>query len=294
MSTPRTAVRVRAGALALALCATTALAAPAAAQRPGRRPRRGHTAVGRRLSRPERPALGRGAPPGCPPARRRRSHGPRRQDLRPDRHRGRRLRQIHGRPHCRPVPHPDARRRDCPGRAHGRGPVGRRRPPGPGRRRRPGRPALQRRPPALLDPPAVDAAPAPVGAARLPHSDAERAGTDHDVRPRLPRHVRHRLPRGKGVKRVIMSGFDPYTLDGGTTGRAPGTVGNNIRHGNPSGATALALDGTTYRTKDGRIAHIEAYTLPVNYPRVPARATWRTPSGRSCARAASGSTRRSP
>ncbi|MFB9834802.1 hypothetical protein [Actinoallomurus acaciae] len=73
------------------------------------------------------------------------------------------------------------------------------------------------------------------------------------------------FPAGRGVRRVIMSGFDPYTLDGGTTGSAPGTVGNNIRHGNPSGATALALDGTTYRTKDGRTAEIQAYTLPVNY-----------------------------
>lgn len=74
------------------------------------------------------------------------------------------------------------------------------------------------------------------------------------------------LPRGKNVLRVIVSGFDVYTLDGGTTGSAPGTVGNNIRHGNPSGATALALDGTTYRTDDGRRARVEAYTLPVSYP----------------------------
>ncbi|MFG1706233.1 hypothetical protein ACFLIM_23850 [Nonomuraea sp. M3C6] len=74
------------------------------------------------------------------------------------------------------------------------------------------------------------------------------------------------LPSGKGVKRVIISGFDPYTLDGGKAGTAPGSVGNNIRHGNPSGATALALDGTTYRTKNGKIARIEAYTLPVSYP----------------------------
>ncbi|MGK5683504.1 hypothetical protein [Actinoplanes sp. URMC 104] len=62
------------------------------------------------------------------------------------------------------------------------------------------------------------------------------------------------LPPGAGVKRVIVSGFDPYTLDGG-----PG--GNNIRHGNPSGATALSLDGTRHRN-----AVIEAYTLPVSYP----------------------------
>jgi hypothetical protein len=74
------------------------------------------------------------------------------------------------------------------------------------------------------------------------------------------------FPAGKGVKRVIMSGFDPYTLDGGTVGTAPGSVGNNIRHGNPSGATALSLDGTRYKTKDGKVAYVEAYTLPVNYP----------------------------
>jgi hypothetical protein len=73
------------------------------------------------------------------------------------------------------------------------------------------------------------------------------------------------LPAGDDVLRVIVSGFDVFTLDGGTTGPAPDTVGNNIRHGNPSGATALLLDGTTYRTDDGRLAHVEAYTLPVSY-----------------------------
>jgi len=55
-------------------------------------------------------------------------------------------------------------------------------------------------------------------------------------------------------------------LDGGTTGTATGAVGNNIRHGNPSGATALSLDGTKYRAKDGSIVFIEGYLLPVNYP----------------------------
>ncbi len=73
------------------------------------------------------------------------------------------------------------------------------------------------------------------------------------------------LPAGNNVLRVIVSGFDAYTLDGGTTGPAPGTVGNNIRHGNPSGATALSLDGTRYRTDDGKVAYVEAYTLPVSY-----------------------------
>lgn len=74
------------------------------------------------------------------------------------------------------------------------------------------------------------------------------------------------FPVGKDVKRVIVSGFDPYTLDGGTSGEAPDTVGNNIRHGNPSGAVALALDGTRHRGPDGTTIVIEAYTLPVSYP----------------------------
>lgn len=74
------------------------------------------------------------------------------------------------------------------------------------------------------------------------------------------------FPAGNGVKRMIVSGFDPYTLDGGRTGSAEGTVGNNIRHGNPSGATALALDGTKHVGPNGDVTFIEAYTLPVSYP----------------------------
>jgi hypothetical protein len=74
------------------------------------------------------------------------------------------------------------------------------------------------------------------------------------------------LPAGSGVKRLIMSGFDPYTLDGGPSGTAPGAAGDNIRHGNPSGAMALALDGTTYRGPGGKPVTIAAYLLPVDYP----------------------------
>lgn len=74
------------------------------------------------------------------------------------------------------------------------------------------------------------------------------------------------FPEDEEVQRIIVSGFDPYTLDGGETGPADGTVGNNIRHGNPSGASALALDGTEHVAADGTVTSIEAYTLPVNYP----------------------------
>jgi hypothetical protein len=74
------------------------------------------------------------------------------------------------------------------------------------------------------------------------------------------------LPPGDQMTRVLVSGFDPFTLDGGTTGSAAGTAGNQIRHGNPSGATALAIDGTTTPAPDGTTVRYEAYTLPVNYP----------------------------
>lgn len=73
------------------------------------------------------------------------------------------------------------------------------------------------------------------------------------------------FPAGKGMKRLLMSGFDPYTLDGGPAGTAVGAAGNNIRHGNPSGASVLALDGTRHQTPDGTVVDMEAYNLPVNY-----------------------------
>ena len=74
------------------------------------------------------------------------------------------------------------------------------------------------------------------------------------------------LPAGDQVTRVLVSGFDPFTLDGGATGSAQGTAGNYLRHGNPSGAIALAVDGTTTTAPDGTTVRYEAYTLPVNYP----------------------------
>ncbi|GAA2285783.1 hypothetical protein GCM10010145_39420 [Streptomyces ruber] len=61
------------------------------------------------------------------------------------------------------------------------------------------------------------------------------------------------FPRaGDGVKRVLVTGFDPFTLD------------RDARISNPSGATALALDGTVIRTADGP-ARIEAAVFPVRW-----------------------------
>jgi pyrrolidone-carboxylate peptidase len=60
------------------------------------------------------------------------------------------------------------------------------------------------------------------------------------------------LPSGEGIKRIVMTGFDPFTLD------------RDIRISNPSGATALALDGTWIRTADGP-ARIETAVFPVRW-----------------------------
>lgn len=63
------------------------------------------------------------------------------------------------------------------------------------------------------------------------------------------------FPAGKGhrgLKRIVMTGFDPFTLD------------RDIRISNPSGATALALDGTVISTADGP-ARIETAVFPVRW-----------------------------
>ncbi|MEU6913642.1 pyroglutamyl peptidase [Streptomyces olindensis] len=59
-------------------------------------------------------------------------------------------------------------------------------------------------------------------------------------------------PHGKGQKRILLTGFDPFTLD------------RDIRISNPSGATALALDGTVVETADGP-ARIETAVFPVRW-----------------------------
>lgn len=60
------------------------------------------------------------------------------------------------------------------------------------------------------------------------------------------------LPAGQQVKRVLITGFDPFELD------------DDARRSNPSGAAALALDGTTVDTPAGP-ARIEAAVFPVRW-----------------------------
>ncbi|WP_406475933.1 pyroglutamyl peptidase [Streptomyces platensis] len=61
------------------------------------------------------------------------------------------------------------------------------------------------------------------------------------------------LPAGKEVLRVVVTGFDPFQLDA------------DARRSNPSGAAALALDGTTVRTASGKPARIETAVFPVRW-----------------------------
>lgn len=59
-------------------------------------------------------------------------------------------------------------------------------------------------------------------------------------------------PCGGALKRVLVTGFDPFTLD------------RDIRISNPSGATALALDGTVIETAAGRV-RVETAVFPVRW-----------------------------
>ncbi|MCW2872475.1 MAG: hypothetical protein JWL99_3795 [Streptomyces oryziradicis] len=61
-----------------------------------------------------------------------------------------------------------------------------------------------------------------------------------------------RLPAGPGVRRILLTGFDPFQLD------------LDIRRSNPSGTTALALDGTTLDTPAGP-ARVETVIFPVRW-----------------------------
>ncbi|ASU84218.1 pyroglutamyl peptidase [Nocardiopsis gilva YIM 90087] len=65
-------------------------------------------------------------------------------------------------------------------------------------------------------------------------------------------HNQMRFPADSDVTRVVVTGFDPFRLD------------NDIRQANPSGAAALALDGTTIETDEGTVV-IETAMFPVRW-----------------------------
>jgi pyrrolidone-carboxylate peptidase len=61
-----------------------------------------------------------------------------------------------------------------------------------------------------------------------------------------------RLPAGRDIGRILLTGFDPFQLD------------IDVRRSNPSGALALALDGVTVETASGP-ARIETVVFPVRW-----------------------------
>ncbi|MET7472863.1 pyroglutamyl peptidase [Streptomyces sp. NPDC005648] len=83
-------------------------------------------------------------------------------------------------------------------------------------------------------------------------SDDQRASLMDQLERNSRGQTEVRYPHGKGLRRILVTGFDPFTLD------------RDIRISNPSGASALALDGTVIRTAEGP-ARIETVVFPVRW-----------------------------
>jgi hypothetical protein len=94
----------------------------------------------------------------------------------------------------------------------------------------------------------------------FPLSDTQRVELEWELERASRGQYDVALPAGSGYVRIVLSGFDPFTLG------APGSTDNvNIRIGNPSGAAALAYDGYELTLPSGKKARIETFVLPVSY-----------------------------
>ncbi|MEV3908539.1 pyroglutamyl peptidase [Streptomyces canus] len=83
-------------------------------------------------------------------------------------------------------------------------------------------------------------------------SEAQRAALLAELERTSRGQTAVRYPGGDRLKRVLVTGFDPFTLD------------RDIRISNPSGASALALDGTVIETAEGP-ARVETVVFPVRW-----------------------------
>jgi pyrrolidone-carboxylate peptidase len=83
-------------------------------------------------------------------------------------------------------------------------------------------------------------------------SDSQRAALLEELERTSRGQTAIHYPHGKKLKRILVTGFDPFTLD------------RDTRISNPSGATTLALDGTVIETADGP-ARIETAVFPVRW-----------------------------
>ena len=94
----------------------------------------------------------------------------------------------------------------------------------------------------------------------FPLSETERSDLEWELERSSRGQYDIVLPTGATYVRVLLSGFDPFTL--GEPGDFEDTA---IRTGNPSGASALAFDGLEIPLPNGKTAHLETFTLPVSY-----------------------------
>ncbi|WP_269759088.1 hypothetical protein [Variovorax sp. E3] len=94
----------------------------------------------------------------------------------------------------------------------------------------------------------------------FPLTDDQRAALQNEFERASRGQYAIDFPEGPKYKRVLVSGFDPFTL-----GQAGRDGDPSIRIGNPSGATILSLDGNTVALDDGTTAVIRTFILPVNY-----------------------------
>jgi pyrrolidone-carboxylate peptidase len=83
-------------------------------------------------------------------------------------------------------------------------------------------------------------------------SEGQRAALLNELERTSRGQTAVRYPGGERLKRVLVTGFDPFTLD------------RDIRISNPSGASALALDGTVIETAEGP-ARVETVVFPVRW-----------------------------
>ena len=91
---------------------------------------------------------------------------------------------------------------------------------------------------------------------RFALTSEQRAGLEWTLERASRGQLDIHFPHGRHVKRMLVTGFDPFGLDG--------NAGRDIRNGNPSGAIILALDGTGIFTPSG-IVFIETAMFPVRF-----------------------------
>ncbi|MDF5920910.1 hypothetical protein P4133_20250 [Pseudomonas aeruginosa] len=85
------------------------------------------------------------------------------------------------------------------------------------------------------------------------------------LRTRLARTVGHRPAAPLRRRRLALPADDHQRLRRLHPGHSRDGEHRPAQRGNPSGATALALDGREFRLADGSLLRIEAYLLPVSY-----------------------------